>query len=102
VALAQIWEGLLGIDRVSTTDNFFDLGGHSLLAMRAVSDIHKTLGERIGVRRLVFETLGQLAAGLEARPGETHTAKSVRPGTMKYLIGGLQRMLLSRGAREAN
>jgi amino acid adenylation domain-containing protein len=102
VAMAQIWERLLDIDRVSTTDNFFDLGGHSLLAMRAVSEIHKALGVRIGVRRLVFETLGQLAAGFEAPPGDTRPVKLPKPGTMRYLVSGLQRMLMSRGAGESN
>jgi amino acid adenylation domain-containing protein len=102
VALAQIWERLLGIGRVSTTDNFFDLGGHSLLAMRAVSEIHKSLGVRIGARRLVFESLGQLAAGLGGPNDSVRPAAPAKPGTVKYLVGGLQRMLLSRGAREIN
>ena len=101
VALAQIWERLLGVDRISTTDNFFDLGGHSLLAMRAVSDVQKSLGVRIGVRRLVFETLGQLAAGLETPASVALPAKPTKPGTMKYLMSGLQRMLLSRASESA-
>ena len=102
VALAQIWERLLGIDRVSTTDNFFDLGGHSLLAMRAVSEIHKSLGVRIGARRLVFESLGQLAAGLSDPNDSARPTSPAKPGTVKYLVSGLQRMLLHRGAREIN
>ncbi|MET0349364.1 MAG: amino acid adenylation domain-containing protein [Rhizobacter sp.] len=61
--LAGIWKELLGTDRVGTTDNFFDLGGHSLLAMRAVLLIEQRLGLRINVRRLIFETLSQIAAG---------------------------------------
>ncbi|MDH8639316.1 phosphopantetheine-binding protein, partial [Klebsiella pneumoniae] len=28
--LAEIWQQLLGLERVGTTTNFFDLGGHSL------------------------------------------------------------------------
>ncbi len=61
-ALAQIWQRLLGVKSVAPSDNFFDLGGHSLLAMRAVGEIEQTLGLRLSPRRLVFESLAQLAA----------------------------------------
>ncbi|WP_259376937.1 phosphopantetheine-binding protein [Caldimonas thermodepolymerans] len=60
-AVAEIWKRLLGIEHVSPSDNFFDLGGHSLLAMRAVGEMEAALGSRIPVRRLIFETLAQLA-----------------------------------------
>jgi amino acid adenylation domain-containing protein len=33
--VAAIWQEVLGLDRVSVHDNFFDSGGHSLLAVRA-------------------------------------------------------------------
>ena len=59
---------LLGVDRVLLTDNFFDLGGHSLLAMRAVIAIEQQLGWRIAPRRLIFESLGQLARSGIAAP----------------------------------
>jgi amino acid adenylation domain-containing protein len=59
--IAAIWRELLGVERVLLTDNFFDLGGHSLLAMRAVVAIEQQLGWRIAPRRLIFESLGQLA-----------------------------------------
>jgi acyl carrier protein len=63
-AIAEIWEELLGIDGVQSTDNFFDLGGHSLLVMRTVAKMEQRLGVRIDVRRLLFESLSQLASGL--------------------------------------
>jgi amino acid adenylation domain-containing protein len=59
--IAAIWEKLLGIEHVERTDNFFDLGGHSLLAMSAVAAAKQQLDWRIEPRRLVFETLQQLA-----------------------------------------
>jgi len=35
VAVASLWQELLGVERVSMDDNFFDLGGHSLLLIQA-------------------------------------------------------------------
>lgn len=65
--LAEIWKELLGVDRVSVLDNFFDLGGHSLLSMRVVAKIEKKLGFRIDPTELIFQTLGQLASVYEGR-----------------------------------
>jgi acyl carrier protein len=66
--MAEVWAELLGASEIRRDDNFFDLGGHSLLAMRAVVEIEKRLGIRLEPRRLIFETLGQLA---RAVPGGT-------------------------------
>jgi acyl-coenzyme A synthetase/AMP-(fatty) acid ligase/acyl carrier protein len=54
--IAEVWGELLGLDRVSVHDSFFDLGGHSLLAMQVVSRLRKALGVEIGVRAL-FENV---------------------------------------------
>src|SRR5262249_24818893 len=35
--LAEIWAGVLGVDRVGVHDNFFELGGDSILSIRVVS-----------------------------------------------------------------
>lgn len=63
-AMAKVWAELLGVAGVHRDDNFFDLGGHSLLAMRAVVEIEKRLGIRLEPRRLIFESLAQLASNL--------------------------------------
>ena len=71
--IGEVWSGLLGLDRVSVHDNFFDLGGHSLLALQCISRLRKALGIEIGVRAL-FEnaTLAELAGVLdEVREGKT-------------------------------
>ena len=40
-ALARIWAGVLGLERVGRADNFFEIGGHSLLAMQATARIQQ-------------------------------------------------------------
>ncbi|REG90461.1 non-ribosomal peptide synthetase, partial [Flavobacterium aquicola] len=52
--LAEIWQEILGINKVGIHDNFFELGGHSLLATRLVSMIRRELSIEISIRD-VFE-----------------------------------------------
>jgi len=86
-AIAAIWEELLGVDDIRVTDNFFDLGGHSLLAMRAVAKMERRLGARIDVRRMVFETLSQLAASERQSPADSDSHVPRRKGMLDRLIG---------------
>ena len=39
--LVEIWEDLLGVDKVGVADSFFDLGGHSLIAVRLFARLRK-------------------------------------------------------------
>src|SRR5205085_1104075 len=84
-ALAAVWRELLGVTRVSVTDNFFDLGGHSLLAMTAAMRIERDTGIRLNVRRLIFETLEQLAH-IE-QDADSQPAAAKRGGWLRRLIG---------------
>jgi len=59
--IAGIWSELLGVEKIGRTDNFFDLGGHSLLAMRSVAAIEALLGWKVAPRRLIYESLQQVA-----------------------------------------
>ena len=43
-ALVELWEDLLGVDKVGVEDDFFQLGGHSLIAVRLFVQIRKRLG----------------------------------------------------------
>jgi amino acid adenylation domain-containing protein len=51
-ALAAIWAGMLGVERVGRHDNFFELGGHSLLAVRIVSHLRQQLGVELSLTEL--------------------------------------------------
>lgn len=61
--VTRIWSKLLGLDAddIQPEDNFFDLGGTSILAMQAVTAMERELALRIDPRRMVSETLRQLA-----------------------------------------
>ncbi|MES1244774.1 MAG: non-ribosomal peptide synthase/polyketide synthase [Acidobacteriota bacterium] len=65
--LAEIWAGLLEVDRVGVGESFFELGGHSLLALRLVSRVRQVLGVDISLQTL-FEnpTVARLAVRVEA------------------------------------
>ncbi|WP_062393759.1 non-ribosomal peptide synthetase [Gordonia phthalatica] len=51
-ALAAVFAEVLGVDRVSVTESFFDLGGNSLSAMRLAARAGSALGVEVSVRDL--------------------------------------------------
>jgi len=51
-ALANLWQELLGVERVGRHDNFFELGGHSLLAVRMLSHLLSNLNVQIELSTL--------------------------------------------------
>lgn len=68
--LAEIWEDLLGIDRVGVHDNFFDLEGHSLLGTIMITRIRKSFGVDLELTEIFrAPTLQGLALLIEQRAG---------------------------------
>lgn len=63
IALAAIWQELLGIERVGTRDNFFDLNGDSLLAAQVTARVHTALQVKLPLS-VLFDapTIAELAA----------------------------------------
>ncbi|NED68481.1 hypothetical protein G3I15_46885, partial [Streptomyces sp. SID10244] len=50
--IALVFAEVLGVDRVSVTDSFFDLGGNSLSATRVSARVGGALKADVGVRDL--------------------------------------------------
>jgi acyl carrier protein len=75
-AIAEIWQGLLGIEQVGVHDNLFELGGDSLLVIQIVSRIREALQVEVPLRA-IFETptiadlAGSIGASLVVRRDET-------------------------------
>lgn len=53
--VASIWIKMLGIDKVSVYDTFFDLGGYSLLATQAIHEINEAFSVDLSLRDLFEE-----------------------------------------------
>ncbi|MBY4899199.1 AMP-binding protein, partial [Cupriavidus sp. AU9028] len=69
--LAQIWQEVLGVERVGLDDNFFALGGDSLLSLRVISRVRadKSLGLDLKLRDLMrTPTIGQLLPDGDDKP----------------------------------
>ncbi|WP_369211092.1 non-ribosomal peptide synthetase [Streptomyces flavofungini] len=63
--LAEMWRGLLGVERVGLRDNFFDLGGHSLLMAEFRTGLASELGHDLTMVELFqHPTVESLAARL--------------------------------------
>ena len=66
-ALAEIWQGSLGIDTVGVHDNFFDLGGDSVLGIQVVARSAEA-GFQLSPEELFeHQTIAELAAKLRDR-----------------------------------
>ena len=65
--IAEIWASVLGGERPSIHDLFFDIGGHSAAAARVVAGINRKLGVRLPLRSLYTDPLLQIAAYCDDR-----------------------------------
>ncbi|HEY4395994.1 MAG TPA: amino acid adenylation domain-containing protein [Polyangia bacterium] len=77
VAVAEIWQDLLGVPEIGLDDDFFALGGQSLLAVRFVNTVEARLGVPFSL------------AGLFAGPSLRAVADAVRGGGGNFETGAV-------------
>jgi acyl carrier protein len=60
-SIADIWQEVLGLERVGIHNNFFDLGGHSLLLGRVQEGLLSALGRDVSMVELfTYPTISSL------------------------------------------
>jgi amino acid adenylation domain-containing protein len=90
--VATLWQEVLGVDRVSARDNFFDIGGHSLLCLQMTARLEQRTGTRVNPRVVLRNDLSQIAALLpDASPALPPPAAAAAPSS-----SSLARRLLGR------
>ncbi|MCJ0871765.1 non-ribosomal peptide synthetase [Streptomyces sp. AP-93] len=96
--VAEVWQQVLGLDRVGVEDGFFELGGHSIRAVALVGALRQA-GFDVGVRD-VFEhrTVAELSEFLTGRPARTEVDVPVEPFAM---VGAADRAGLPADAVDA-
>jgi len=60
--IVQVWEAVLGISNLGTTDNFFDIGGHSLLLVKVHEKLRGEVERDLSITDLFrYPTIHSLA-----------------------------------------
>jgi aspartate racemase len=84
--LAQIWEEILSVKPIGTSDNFFDLGGNSLLGVRLMLQVEKTFGKSLPLG-VLYEapTVGLMSKRITEEPEvkEWSSLVPLRPDGLK-------------------
>jgi aspartate racemase len=82
--LAEIWEKMLGVQRISIADNFFELGGHSLLAVQLLTEIEKAFNKKLPSATIFQAPTVEQLAGILHQPEWSTACPSmvvIQPGT---------------------
>jgi amino acid adenylation domain-containing protein len=100
----EIWQQLLGAEKIGVHDNFFDLGGNSLLLAQMHGKLQKVFGCQIRLVKLFrYATIQALAKYLETAEGEEQPAyeeKRVRADWRKTAAQRQRELRLNRRIEE--
>ncbi|WP_298731591.1 condensation domain-containing protein, partial [uncultured Chitinophaga sp.] len=92
--LANIWQDILGKERVSIYDNFFDLGGHSLTAIRLASQLQRVFHVKVELRDIFAQKrLVDQAELIQAATKTNFVTIAAAPFMADYPLSSAQRRL---------
>jgi amino acid adenylation domain-containing protein len=75
--LVAIWEEMLGLEGIGTTQNFFELGGNSFLALRLLAQVNRRMGSDLHVASLFAgATVRQMADAILEQSGRARSAEA--------------------------
>ena len=93
-ALEKIWCEVLGVERVSILDNFFEIGGHSLKAIQVVSRIYKDLQSQLSLREIfTYPTISDLSDVIRLGEVSMYEGIAVVDNSDYYKLSHAQRRL---------
>ncbi len=77
--LAEMWQEVLGLNKVGVHDDFFELGGHSLIAARLFSKIERAFGRQLPLATLFHApTIAQISTIIEQAGSEAREVEPIR------------------------
>jgi acyl transferase domain-containing protein len=89
-SLCEIWQEVLGLERVGIHDNFFEAGGTSLLAMQVCAKLcSRTSRDLSVVDVFAYPTIDAFARFLEGAPDGAHAEQSGRDMPAAGTAGGI-------------
>ncbi|MEH2198511.1 amino acid adenylation domain-containing protein [Nostoc sp.] len=85
--IASTWQTVLGLEKVSINDNFFDLGGHSLLISQVNAQLREKLQRDISVVEMFqYPSISLLAKHLSQEQQEQHSFKEIHHRSEKQKL----------------
>ncbi|WPQ62325.1 non-ribosomal peptide synthase/polyketide synthase [Chitinophaga sancti] len=92
--LVDIWHKVLGKERISVKDNFFESGGDSVKATRVVSQLYRDANIKIGLKEIFTRpVLEDLAIVLTTTSATAFTGISPVPVQQGYALSAAQRRI---------
>jgi bacitracin synthase 3 len=94
VTLVNIWQDVIGKEKIGIRDHFIEVGGHSLKATQVISRISREFGVKIDIRTLYeHPTIEKLAREISAQDNHVYEPIVPVPEQPYYKLSHAQRRL---------